>query len=86
LGFKLKILDIGGGFNAETYNGQLFPQIASVINRTLEKYFPKSMGIYIIAEPGTYFANGAFTLSAQVFGKRIRKSEDEPNTTHDIYI
>lgn len=44
-------------------------QIASVLNRSLDEFFPDP-NIEIIAEPGRYFVASAFTLAVNVIAKR----------------
>lgn len=71
LGINLNFVDIGGGILGN--NSTLFNNFAETINLALEKYFP-SEDVEIIAEPGRYFVDTAFTLAAQVILKK--KSED----------
>ncbi|CAM6120076.1 unnamed protein product [Calypogeia fissa] len=68
----LKLLDVGGGFVSKGRRGVKFGAAAAVINEALEKYFPESMAVEVIAEPGRYFAEEAFTLATHVFGSRMR--------------
>eukprot|EP00249_Psilotum_nudum_P010402 c22520_g1_i1 orf=600-3026(+) len=68
----LRLLDIGGGFVSEGGNGVTFSVVASVIKEALDEYFPPSMGVTIIAEPGRFFAEEPFTLATQIFGSRMR--------------
>lgn len=72
LGMNLNFVDIGGGILGN--NSTLFNNFAETINSALEKYFP-SEAIEIIAEPGRYFVDTAFTLAALVILKK--KSEDD---------
>ncbi|CAI4034592.1 hypothetical protein SMKI_11G0370 [Saccharomyces mikatae IFO 1815] len=67
----LKILDIGGGFQFES-----FKESTAILRLALEKYFPIGCGVDIIAEPGRYFVATAFTLASHVIAKR-RLSENE---------
>ncbi|BBM99564.1 S-adenosylmethionine decarboxylase [Marchantia polymorpha subsp. ruderalis] len=69
----MKILDIGGGFVSNASAGVNFATAASTINKALDKCFPVSMGVTVIAEPGRFFAEDAFTLATYVFGCRMRK-------------
>ncbi|KAK8191389.1 ornithine decarboxylase [Phyllosticta capitalensis] len=64
LGFRVHTLDIGGGFSA----GPLFAETAGIINAALDKYV--SRDIRVIAEPGRYMVNSAFTAAATVIAKR----------------
>ncbi|TVY59537.1 Ornithine decarboxylase [Lachnellula suecica] len=71
-GPPLKILNIGGGFTPEN-----FPLATERIRARLKASVPDDVEIF--AEPGRLFASHAFTLTAQVIGKR---SQDEA-TSHD---
>ncbi|KAL3444144.1 ornithine decarboxylase [Aspergillus insuetus] len=63
IGFHPSILDIGGGFQDSN-----FETIASAVRESIADRFPPD--ITIIAEPGRYFARGAYTLVSQVIGRR----------------
>ncbi|CAL5082630.1 unnamed protein product [Urochloa decumbens] len=64
----MRILDIGGGFMA----GSAFDEAATVIKTALAQHFADLPCVEVIAEPGRYFAETAFTLVARVIGKRTR--------------
>ncbi|CAD6256686.1 unnamed protein product [Miscanthus lutarioriparius] len=65
----MRVLDIGGGFRA----GAAFDEAAAVINDALADVFGDLLPcVEVIAEPGRYFAETAFTLAARVIGKRVR--------------
>ncbi|OJD36399.1 ornithine decarboxylase [Diplodia corticola] len=64
MGFQMHTLDIGGGFSS----GPLFAQTADQVNQALDAYFPS--GVRIIAEPGRYMVNSAFTAAASVMSRR----------------
>lgn len=52
---------------ALTEREHLLPiQIAAVINSTLDLYFPDGCGVEIIARPGRYYVNSAFTFAASI--------------------
>lgn len=69
LGMPMNVLDIGGGFERET-----FEESSSMVQYSLEKYFPSEFvdqnGIRIIAEPGRFMVANAFTLAAHVIARR----------------
>lgn len=69
LGFKMKILDIGGGFEFDT-----FVESSKMVNVSIDKFFPdlfvKENGISFIAEPGRFMVANAFTLATHVIAKR----------------
>lgn len=72
LGFKMRLLDIGGGFpgSESQKSRELFDSFAAVINQSLDLWFPEKE-IEIIAEPGRYFVTSACTLFALIIGKKI---------------
>jgi len=43
-GFDFKILDIGGVFSGHNWDKPSFPEVAKIINNTLDKLFPESEG------------------------------------------
>jgi ornithine decarboxylase len=70
-GYKMKLLDIGGGFPAQ-YDQSVKPfrMLASRINSELKRLFPKE--IEILAEPGRFMIATAATLVAKIIGKASR--------------
>jgi diaminopimelate decarboxylase len=62
VGFDFKILDIGGGFEDET-----FEECAEIINTSLVKYKFEND---VIAEPGRFFVSSSHTLVVNVIGKK----------------
>lgn len=46
-------------------------KFSDVINGALNEYFPLDSGVQIIAEPGRYYVESAFTLAANIFAKRV---------------
>ena len=46
-GYDFKFLDVGGGFERET-----FEEMSQVVADSLDVYFPKESGVRVIAEPG----------------------------------
>jgi len=69
-GFDMTLLDIGGGFPGQKSAPITFAEIASVLNKALDEYFPACSGVRIIAEPGRYFVASAFTLAVNIIAKR----------------
>ncbi|OMO87328.1 Ornithine/DAP/Arg decarboxylase [Corchorus capsularis] len=65
---KLRVLNIGGGFTA----GPQFAEAASAVKSALQDYFPNEPELTVIAEPGRFFAESAFTLATNIIGKRVR--------------
>ncbi|NXN97311.1 AZIN2 inhibitor, partial [Rhinopomastus cyanomelas] len=66
LGYKMHLLDIGGGFPGTEDTRARFEEMAAVINSALDLYFPDGCGVEIIATPGRYYVTSAFTFAASV--------------------
>uniref|UniRef100_A0A3B5A1A1 ornithine decarboxylase n=1 Tax=Stegastes partitus TaxID=144197 RepID=A0A3B5A1A1_9TELE len=81
LGFQMRLLDIGGGFSGIGDFQEKFEEFSEVINAALDKYFPPGSGVEVIAEPGRYYVESAFTLAVNVVAKRVVADEvDEQNS------
>lgn len=69
LGMPMTVLDIGGGFERET-----FDKSSEMVNISLEKFFPSTYtehhGIRFIAEPGRFMVANSFTLATHVIARR----------------
>nr|AIZ03430.1 ornithine decarboxylase [Mayetiola destructor] len=71
VGYKFNLLDIGGGFPGD--KNTHINEIASIVNTSLDLYFPSS-DVIVIAEPGRFYVASAYTLACRVHSKReIRK-------------
>ncbi|XP_071119568.1 ornithine decarboxylase 1-like [Haliotis cracherodii] len=70
LGFTPNIIDIGGGFFGHKGAPLSFEKVATTLNKSLDKYFPVSSNVKVIAEPGRYFSSSAYTLLTSVIGKK----------------
>ncbi|NWY63092.1 AZIN2 inhibitor, partial [Chionis minor] len=66
LGYRMRLLDIGGGFPGTEETRAWFEEIAAVINSALDLYFPDGCGVEIVARPGRYYVTSAFTFAASV--------------------
>jgi ornithine decarboxylase len=68
---KMNLLDIGGGFPAP-YDETVKPfrELASIINREINRLFPKN--IQILAEPGRFLCATAATAVSKIIGKAMR--------------
>jgi ornithine decarboxylase len=68
---RMNLLDIGGGFPAP-YDDTVKPfrELASIINRELNRLFPKN--IQILAEPGRFLCATAGTAVSKIIGKAVR--------------
>jgi len=70
LGYRFSMLDVGGGFPGDNSVALGFNDITPVLNKALDTYFPKEMGVRFIAEPGRYYVASAGTLAVNVISKR----------------
>lgn len=70
-GYKMKIIDIGGGFPVP-YDSQVpeFEKLAGLINSECQRLFP--VDVEIIAEPGRFIVATAATLISEIIGKSRR--------------
>ncbi|KAM9164171.1 antizyme inhibitor 1 isoform 1-T2 [Pangshura tecta] len=87
-GFKMNMLDIGGGFTGSELQ---LEEVNHVISPLLDVYFPEESGVNVIAEPGCYYVSSAFTLAVNIIAKKAveydtflpsgmeqTRSDDEP--------
>ncbi|KAI8549387.1 hypothetical protein RHMOL_Rhmol06G0020800 [Rhododendron molle] len=65
---KMRVLNIGGGFTA----GSNFDHAANAVKSALQEYLKNEPDLTVISEPGMFFAESAFTLATNIFGKRVR--------------
>lgn len=72
-GYKLTLLDIGGGFPGSNDDKPSFIDIADAIRGLMDKLFPN---VRIIAEPGRYFASASHVMVCNIFSKRQNKVEE----------
>ncbi|XP_061390930.1 ornithine decarboxylase 1-like [Musca vetustissima] len=79
LGFNMNILDIGGGFPGSDF--QKFKEMSKIIRCSVERNFPEG-NIRVIAEPGRYFVESAYTLICKIHSKRETKLADGSRTKH----
>ncbi|XP_074511133.1 ornithine decarboxylase-like [Sebastes fasciatus] len=82
LGIQMSLLDIGGGFPGREDFHVKFEEFSEVINGALDEFFPPDSGVQIIAEPGRYHVESAFTLSVNVFAKRVILDDMEEHSVH----
>lgn len=75
---RMNLLDIGGGFPAP-YDSSVkpFSELAKVINRELDRLFPKNDPAFpkkleILAEPGRFFCATSATAVSKIIGKAVR--------------
>nr|POE87720.1 ornithine decarboxylase [Quercus suber]POF00903.1 ornithine decarboxylase [Quercus suber] len=72
--FDLKTVDVGGGFTNDN-----FADIAQVLRDSLSQ--ERIRGLRIIAEPGRFFSESAFTLACKVVGRRTPSLGDANGKT-----
>ncbi|XP_004310179.1 PREDICTED: ornithine decarboxylase-like [Fragaria vesca subsp. vesca] len=65
------VLNIGGGFVSDAL---CFEAAAAAVNAAVDKCFSEEgrRNLTVIAEPGRFFAETAFTLVTNIIGKRVR--------------
>ncbi|NWY19000.1 AZIN2 inhibitor, partial [Aphelocoma coerulescens] len=66
LGFRMHLLDIGGGFPGAEDTRAPLEEISAVINSALDLYFPEGCGVDVVARPGRYYVTSAFTLAVSI--------------------
>lgn len=91
MGFKMHLLDLGGGFTGSfDANGNVSeaPSNFDRVREALDEIFPDDgtfEGLQIIDEPGRYFAQAPVTMACLVYGKR-EGSNDNGERQLDYYI
>jgi ornithine decarboxylase len=87
VGYKLSLLDIGGGFPGDSNAPVPFGEIADVVNNALDVHFPVGSDVRIIAEPGRYYVASSTTLAVSVVSKRrIKPSQPSEQMTYFYYV
>ena len=85
LGFRMKILNIGGGFPSGQVNPNVFANEANAINAAIDQFFPASdprfADLELQAEPGRFFVGDA-PLVVKVIGERY----DPDTNAHFVYL
>jgi ornithine decarboxylase len=81
---KMNLVDIGGGFPAP-YDASVKPfhVLAKVINRELDRLFPKD--IQILAEPGRFLVATAGYSVSRVIGKALREGKPSYYINDGVY-
>uniref|UniRef100_A0A672YKF8 ornithine decarboxylase n=1 Tax=Sphaeramia orbicularis TaxID=375764 RepID=A0A672YKF8_9TELE len=83
LGFQMRLLDIGGGFPGKEGFQIQFDEFSKVINEALDEFFPADSGVQVIAEPGRYYVDSAFTLAVNVFAKKVVMDDSSSDPEND---
>lgn len=75
LGFQFRVLDLGGGYPGDSFDR--IDEFAGKINDALDQSFPvEEFGeLRVLAEPGRYFVESAFTLVTTVHSRKLAKDE-----------
>uniref|UniRef100_A0A1A9UZ43 ornithine decarboxylase n=1 Tax=Glossina austeni TaxID=7395 RepID=A0A1A9UZ43_GLOAU len=60
------------------------PQIAAIVNKSLNRYFPDRK-VNVIAEPGRFFVAAAYTLICKVHAKREVRSPNDNKLLRKMY-
>jgi ornithine decarboxylase len=84
LGFKLNLLDIGGGFPGVDDEAINFEEVCDQLKSAFAEYFPPESNVRIIAEPGRYFVASAFTSVTNITS--IRSVKDETESDNDGFM
>jgi ornithine decarboxylase len=73
-GYKLDIIDIGGGFPA-LYDSNVprFEKLATILNNEFDRHFPED--VEIIAEPGRFIVATSSVLVTEIIGKARRDNK-----------
>jgi ornithine decarboxylase len=81
---KMNLVDIGGGFPAP-YDASVKPfrELAKVINRELDRLFPKD--IQVLAEPGRFMVASAGYAVSKVIGKAVRDGKPSYYIDDGVY-
>ncbi|XP_060078087.1 ornithine decarboxylase-like [Ylistrum balloti] len=85
LGFSMEILDIGGGYRGRDVDRPTIEENADIINHSLDKYFPTTDGVKIIAEPGRYLVESAVSAAAKIIGRKLVYDNDEHSIENVMY-
>jgi ornithine decarboxylase len=85
MGFKMDLLDIGGGFPGTDprAKGKLsFEDIAKSVRHVIDDMFPAH--VRVIAEPGRFFAESPYALAMAIHSKR-KLLKTDGSTEHQYY-
>ena len=64
-------------FDSCKINYDIVFQICDALSPALDQFFPLESGVRVIAEPGTYFVQSAFTIAVNVIAKRRKAQENK---------
>uniref|UniRef100_H2YTU3 ornithine decarboxylase n=1 Tax=Ciona savignyi TaxID=51511 RepID=H2YTU3_CIOSA len=86
IGYNMTLLDIGGGFPGNDASDEILHQMTTEIRKYLDEHFPLACGIDIIAEPGRYFVESAFSLATNIVGKNKTEGSRSKDYTCSYYV
>lgn len=81
-GFKMNILDVGGGFAKSSLE-----QSSIILRNALDSFFPEAENpeLIIISEMGRYFSSSCFTLAANIISKRSDPQKERLYLNDGVY-
>lgn len=87
-GYKMNMLDIGGGFPGKRGKEQddLFDAISQTVNDALKEHFSDIEDLKVIAEPGRYFVQSSHTLVVNIIGKNSKINKESKQQEFMYYI
>ncbi|CAH0548581.1 unnamed protein product [Brassicogethes aeneus] len=83
IGFKFNILDIGGGFPGA--HGTSIEEISKNVNENINLHF-SDPSIKIVAEPGRYYVDSAFTVATRIHSIATTKPDSTGIFTYMYYV
>lgn len=83
-GYTFSFLDIGGGFNGDSYSKPTFEEVGDACRDVLDELFDES--VTVIAEPGRYFAKTSHTLVCNVIAKKEHPHATGESSRYHLYI
>ena len=86
LNMPLKILDIGGGFPIQHFDGEIgvnFERMAAQIRKQIRRLFDRR--VRFMAEPGRFLVGPAGILTTQVIGRAFRNNKNYYYLNDGIY-
>ncbi|KAG0746718.1 hypothetical protein G6F57_002708 [Rhizopus arrhizus] len=84
IGFHFTLLDVGGGFPGnDVKDGITFEKVAAILGPMVDSLF--SPEIRVIAEPGRYYVASAFTICANIIGRRTIAPKAEGEKQQFMY-
>lgn len=82
VGYCFELLDVGGGYPGG--HGTSIDDIASIINESLDNFFPDPR-VQVIAEPGRFYVSSAYTLACNIHSIRTIPAGSKSSKAHRMY-